>query len=653
MSALPEKNAATVFTAALRVMVLLGLVWGALGNVNGQVEAPVASHSGPALKKLSLEELMDIEVSTVSRKKEPWWAAPAGIDVVTAEDIRRAGAQNLPDALRLAAGVHVAQSSARGWAISIRGMNVLAANKISVVMDGRSLYTPFFSGVQWDAQDTLLEDIDRIEVVRGPVGALWGSYAVNGFIQILTKPAWDTPGWLISAGAGTEDPLFAALRYGGRIGPDTYYRVYAKYSQTDWTYRPDGSRNQPTIDFFQTGFRLDARRPADTTLTLQGDYYTNEDLPLDRPQTIRTGANLLGRWRRTFASDSDLEMHGYYDHTYWIIPGNFEEWRDTVFGAVKYRVPRGRHDLLLGADAMISRDRIGNIGPAHLVPAQYTARTFGAYAQDTIGLVPEHLAFVLGLKLEHNSFSGWEYQPTARLAWTPNPRTTVWTAVSRAVRTPVRIDRDFSFQFAGVNLFEASDDFKTETTVAYELGLRHQPVSSFTFDVSAFVNRYDDLRSNEPLGATPRPRTFKNSLNAEAYGAELTVMYQPVPRLLFKGSYRYLDIGFSKDPGSPTMSDGDAEGNDPEHLASLGVHVDLSGNLEFDGFLRHASSLPDPATPAYTVMDLRVGWRPRPAWDFSLSARDLLDRQHPEIVTTNSLNEEIHRSYTLKVTWHY
>jgi iron complex outermembrane receptor protein len=620
--------------------------------LTAQIASPGTSVK--ALKQLSIEELMDLEVTTVSRKKERWWSAPAGIDVVTGEDIRRSGVQNLPDALRLASGVHVAQSSARSWAISLRGMNVLAANKISVVMDGRSLYTPFFSGVLWNAQDTLLEDIDRIEVVRGPVGALWGSYAVNGFIQILTKPAIDTQGWLVSAGAGTEDPGFIAVRYGGKIGSDTAYRAYAKYFQTDWTYLPSGGHAQPATDFFQTGFRIDSERQADTTITLQGDFHTNKDLPLDdHVQTNSTGANLLGRWRRTFASDSDLQVTAYYDHTYWTIPLNFEERRDTVSLAAKYRFPVGRHDLLLGTDAFVSWDKVGNIGFAKLLPAKRTTNVFSAYVQDTITILPERTALTLGVKGEHNSFSGYEYQPSARLAWTPSLLTTIWSAMSRAIRTPVRIDHDLFIGLPGLTIVDATDQFKTEEALAYELGVRHQFNPTLTVDVSAFSYHYDNIRSTEPAGATPRPLTFKNSLNARSDGAELTVMYQPIPRLLFKGSYRYLYLEFSKDVGSGDTSNGRAEGNDPKHLATLGIRADLPANLEFDAFLRHASALPNPATPAYTALDLRLGWKPSTQWELSLSARNLLDRQHRELITTNSLNEEVHRSCMVKATWRY
>ena len=631
----------------LRVSLELGC---ALSSAVGWAQTGAPEPQTADLTTLSLDQLMELKVTTASRQPERWWSAPNGIDVVTGDDIRRAGAQNLPDAMRLATGVHVGQPSARSWAISIRGMNVLAANKISVVMDGRSLFTPFFSGVLWDAQDTLLEDIDRIEVVRGPVGALWGAFAVNGFIQILTKPAWDTQGLLASAGTGTEDPGFFALRYGGKLGEDTAFRIYGKYFQTDWTYLANGKHAQPATDFFQSGFRLDGRRSHDTALTLQGDYYTNKDLPLDRVQTETSGANLLARWHRTFSADEDLQVEGYFDRTHFLIPLSFEERRSTGSVSVKYRRTAGRHGLLFGTDALVSADEIGNIGIALLEPPKRTIHTVGLYVQDSWQLTP-HAALVLGLKGEQGSFSGFEIAPTVRLAWTPTPRTTAWAAVSRAVRTPVRIDEDLVIRLNGINFFEANDDFQTETALAYELGVRHRPVSALTFDLSTFAYRYDHLRSAEPAGAAPVPLTFKNGLDARSYGAELTLMYQPLPRLSFKGSYRFLDLDFSKDPGSRDTSNGSSEGNDAKHVAILGAHVNLPRNFELDAFLRHASALPKPALPGYTTMDARVGWRTSKGFEISLWGRNLLDRQFPEFVTTNSLNEQVHRRGALKLTW--
>ncbi|QYM78373.1 TonB-dependent receptor [Horticoccus luteus] len=615
-------------------------------------DATAPSTDLSSLKQLSLEGLMNLEVSTVSRKDERWWTAPSGIDVITSEDIRRSGAMNLPDALRLGTGVHVGQSSARSWAISIRGMNVLAANKISVAMDGRSLFTPFYSGVDWASKDTLLEDIDRIEVVRGPVGALWGAYAVNGFIQILTKPAWDTQGWLASAGTGTEDPLFVSFRYGGKVNDTTFYRVYAKYFQTDWTYNAAGQRTNPATDFFQTGFRLDALRASDTTFTIQGDYYTNQDLPLDHLQAGLDGFNLLGRWRRNFSSDASLEIQSYVDHTYWLIPSQFEERRTTGSASVQYRNAIGRQDIVVGFDGSLSRDHIGNIGIAQLIPPERTIHNAGLYLEDGIHLTPT-ATVTLGVKGEHNSFSSFEYEPTLRYAWTPTAQTTVWAALSRSVRTPVRIDDDLVIQVPGTTVFAANDDFRTEDALAYEIGLRHQPVSTFTFDVSAFVYRYDNIRSTEPAGSTPLPLTFKNKLNATSAGGEVTLMYQPLAQLFFKASYRYLDLDFTRDPGSQDNSHGSSEGNDPKHVANLNAHLTLSSGWEIDGFLRYVSALPNPALPGYTDFDLRLGWHPTSNWEISLLGRNLLHRQHAEFITTNSLNEQVHRSITLKSTWRY
>jgi iron complex outermembrane receptor protein len=321
---------------------------------------------------------------------------------------------------------------------------------------------------------------------------------------------------------------------------------------------------------------------------------------------------------------------------------------DTASASIRYGLTAGRHGLLFGADALVSADEIGNIGLALLEPPERTTHVLGVYVQDTLQIKPR-AALVVAFKGEQSSFAGYEVQPTIRLAWTPSPRSTLWAAVSRAVRTPVRIDEDLVFRFNGVTLFEANDDFKTETALAYELGVRHRPASSLNFYVSAFAYRYDHLRSTEPAGVAPP--TFRNGLDARSYGAEATVMYQPLSRLFFKGSYRFLDLDFSKDPDSRDASGGSSEGNDAKHVAIVGAHLNLPADVELDAFLRHASALPRPTLPGYTTMDARIGWRPTKRLEISLSGRNLLDRQHPEFVTKNSLNEQVHRRGSLKVTW--
>jgi len=635
-----------------RSLVPLALLLGAAPLAGPPAHATETAPSFADLKQMPLEELLALDVTTVSRKAERWWDAPGAIDVVTSEDIRRSGARSLPEALRLATGVDVAQSSARSWGISLRGFDVLAANKISVVMDGRSLYTPFFSGVLWDAQDALLEDVDRIEVVRGPVGSLWGAFAVNGFIQILTKPADETQGWYVSGGAGTEDPGFLAARYGGKIGAQSYYRVYAQYRDMDWTYLPSGGHAEPSTDFFQSGFRVDSALP-DATITLQGDAYTNKGLPADREQTEISGANVLGRWRRLFTADSDLEVVSYYDYTSRLIPLNWSEERHTGSLSAKYRLPLDRHDLLVGVDAMISSDAIGNISAAQFLPDHRTTHNLGLYVEDTFHLMPDRIALTGGVKGEHNSFSGFEYAPTARVAWTPSPRTTWWAAVSRAVRAPVRIDQDFVFNLGGTTLFQANDDFRSEKVVATELGVRRQVGSSLTVELSTFLNHYTDVRSYELQGDAPLPYTFKNTLEADSSGAEATVRWQPLARLSFKASYRYLDLDFSKTAGSRDIGNAVSEADDPHVIAAISARADLPWHLELDAAVRHTGDRPNPAVPAYTVADLRLGWRPAEAWEFSVSGRNLFAPLHRELVTTNSLNEEVGPSGFVQATWRY
>lgn len=605
------------------------------------------------MKRMSLEELLSLEVSTISRKEERWWSAPGAIEVVTDEEIRRSGALNLPEALRLATGLDVQQPSARSWAVSARGFNVLAANKISVLLDGRSLFTPFFSGVQWDAQDTMLEDIDRIEVVRGPVGALWGTFAVNGFVQIVTKPADATQGWLATAGTGTEDPGFVAARYGGRVGRRTFYRVYAKYSETDWTYLENGRHAQPSTDFFQTGFRVDAFVDPDTVLTVQGDAYTNRGLPRDREQTEVSGGNVLARVQRSLGRGAELDVLSYYDRTFRWIPAAWQERRDSGAINAKLRLPGERHDLLLGADVSVSSDRIARLGAAQLEPPRRTVHTAGAYVQDTIALVPRRLALTLAAKGEHNSFSGLEFQPSIRGAWTPSKLTTVWAGISRAVRAPVRVDHDLVLRTPDVLFFEATDAFQSETVVAYELGWRRQIAPHVTVDVATFHNDYRHLRTTEPVGSQPLPLTFKNGFEAGSNGVETAVMFQPDPRLFFKLSYRYLDLRFDRVPGSRAGPGTGTEANDPRHLGRISVHALLPWNLEFDAGLRYTGDRPDPATDSYLVGDVRLGWTPSERWDVSLIGRNLFSGLHREFVTTNSLNEFIRASGTVKVTCRY
>ena len=615
----------------------------------------VRGASSPALKRLSLEELMNVEVSTVSRKAELLWTAPGALDVIGDDDIRRSGVTNIPDALRLAAGVHVGQANAREWAIGMRGFNVNASNKLNVQLDGRSLFTPFFSGVLWDAQDTMIEDIARIEVMRGPAGASWGAFALNGFVQILTKPAWETQGLLASVATGTENPLLFSARYGGKLSDTTFYRVYAKYNQYKWTYtRNTDRRAAPDTDFLQTGFRADTRGAGGSVLTLQGDAYTNKGTPKDRPQNEVSGANLTAHWFRPLALNADVRGTVYYDYTEKAFVDPFHETRHTFSGSLKYHVATRGHDIQVGADALFSRDDVRG-GIIYLDPAERDYHNLSIFAQDTIALVPGRWNVTAGVQGLYTNFSGFDFQPTLRTAWMPQSRTTIWSALSRAVRTPVRIDEDLTAKFDTLLAFQGNKNLKSETVLSWELGVRHKFNERLAVAVTGFLNRYDNVRSYESATSTFRafPWTFKNTTNVDTSGFEIVGLGQPAARVYVKASYRYLDFSLTKDPGSGDFQNGFYEANDPRHLANVTTRIDLPRRVEVDVTVRYASSLPNPPMEGFTTMDARIGWNVTDRLDVSLIGRNLLDARHPEFTTANHPNDEVARSLTLRTTWRY
>jgi iron complex outermembrane receptor protein len=639
------------------VTLFIGSALGAFAELDLSAgnSAPPRVSSSVRLKSLSLEELMQLEVSTVSRKTEPWWTSPGAVDVVTSDEIDRSGAMNLPDALRLATGVHVGEPNAQSWAIGIRGFNILSNNKINVQLDGLNLFTPFFSGVSWATQDTLLEDVDRIEVVRGAAGALWGNYAMNGFIQILTKPAWDTQGLLATAVVGTEIPGAVSVRYGGSAGSNTFYRAWVKYSQTDWTYNAAGRRSQAPTDIARAGFRTDSKAGTDGLVTIEGGIYTDKGTPKARSGEERfSGGNLLARWRQSLGLDSDVQVTTSYDesaHAY----GGFFEKRRTGSLSAKYRVVRGPHDLQFGADALWSRDRIDSVVGVAIEPPSKTYYTGSLYAQDAFTLIPRRLVLTGAAQVQSSVYSGEDVQPTLRLAWTPEAATTWWTAVSRAVRTPVRIDTGLVSRFNGTVVFQADENLKSEKVVSLELGVRHRFSERVATDLALFANSYDNMRSYESATSTYQafPWTFKNTMNAETVGAELTVLYQPSAWLFFKSGYRYINLRFTRDPGSGDFRNGLFEANDARHVGYVTARFDLPGHWTFDTTLRGTSGLPAPAMRGYITADARLAWSPQAAWEFALIGQNLTDPQHPEFVTPNSTNEQVARSVTLKATWRF
>ncbi|PYQ56739.1 MAG: TonB-dependent receptor [Acidobacteria bacterium] len=604
---------------------------------------PVQGTQGPPadqpseLKSLTIEQLMDIDVTSVSRRSEPVSGAAAAITVITGEDVRRSGANNLPDALRITAGLEVAQSNGNTWAISSRGFNTTTANKLLVLIDGRSIYTPLFSGVFWDVQDVMLEDIDRIEIIRGPGATLWGANAVNGVINILTKSARDTQGRLATAGGGTEERGFGSFRQGGKMGEGTAYRAYGKYSYRDSLALANGDSARDPLRRGQAGFRLDREDSGHGGFTFQGD-----------------AANLLGRWTHTYASNAGSDLQIYYDYTHRQIPRWFEEHRHTLDVDYQHRQPVGaRQDLVWGAGYRVTHDQVGNSPGVAFLPDSVTENLFSAFAQDEIAL-PSHLRLTVGSKFEHNRWTGFEVQPSVRFAWVPDDRRTLWAAISRAVRTPTRFDEDIVIYTSGVPILEGSSGFKSEALLAYELGYRVQPRTGLVIALAAFYNAYDDLRSYEPA-APPAvfPYHFANKLKGETWGLEGRVSWQAASWWRLHAEYAYFDKDLSFDPGSYDPTAGNLEGNDPRNRAVLRSQMDLPRRFEFDGTLRYVSRLPAPVVPAYTELDLRLGWQASDRLELSLVGQNLLHARHPEFGPPTPLREEVQRGAYGKVTWRF
>ncbi len=535
-----------------------------------------------------------------------------------------------------------------------------------MLIDGRTVYTPLFSGVFWDVQDVFLPDIDRIEVIRGPGATLWGANAVNGVINIITKSARDTQGGLVTGGAGNEERAFLSVRYGGTIGgsgasggsgeggtPGGAYRVYGKFVDVDALVFSDGADARDPLRRGQGGFRGDWRRSERDSLTFQGDLYKGRIGNALLADTDVEGGNLLGRWERRLSEDSQLQVHAYLDRTWRRVPSQFTEERDTADLELQHRLRRGRHDLLWGAGYRVSRDDVVNTAVTAWVPEDRTLDLWSAFAQDEVAW-SERLRLIVGSKFEHNDYSGFEVQPSLRLAWTPSEHRTLWGAVSRAVRTPTRIDTDVVLPRNGVVVLRGNPEFQSEDLLAWELGFRTRFRPDLTLDVALFDHVYDDLRSQElPPPGTAGPIVLGNELEGETRGVEVAVNLQTAPWWRWRASYAYLDKELRLAPGSRDPTGGRGEGNDPEQLASLRSSLDLGAACELDVWLRYADELPFPPAPAYTEIDLRLGWRATPDLELSLVGQNLLHDSHVQFPSGGARVEEVERSVYGRVTWRF
>lgn len=609
------------------------------------------------LKRLSIEELMEIDVTSVSRRSERLTRAAAAITVLTGEDLRRSGVTTLAEALRLANGVQIAQADGRTWAITTRGFNITTANKLLVLIDGRSVYTPLFSGVFWDVQHTFLEDVERIEIIRGPGATLWGANAVNGVINVITKSARTTEGGIVKAGGGEGmERAFGGVRYGGRIGERAFYRAYADSFSRGALELASGESAEDPLRLGQVGFRVDGDASSRDTYTVQGDFYQGSSGRLTRDDVEMGGGNFLGRWTRSLSEESGLELQVYWDRTHRDIPGTFEESVDTWDVDFQHQLPLAeRHRLVWGLGYRFFTSDVENSREVAWVPEDRDQGLLSAFAQDEVSLWGDHLRLTFGSKFEVNDSTGLEVQPSVRMAWTPTDRRTLWAAISRAVRTPTRIDEDVRFLLPdGSVLLAGNRDFDSEKLLSYELGYRILLRPQLLLDVSTFYNVYDDLRSSErPANGAPFPITLGNELDAETWGAEVRANYEAAPWWRIHAAYAWFDKNLELDPGSTDPNGGRSEGNDPENRALLRSSFDLPGNVQVDGELRYVGRLPSPVVPSYTELDLRIGWRPVPRLDLSLIGRNLLHASHPEFGAPTPLREEVRRSVYGRATWSF
>ena len=638
-------------TPGIRAVLLSCAVVCAAGGASAQeADTQLAQN----LKRLSIEELTQLDITTASRRVEPLAQVAAAVSVIRAEDLRRAGAANLAEALRLADGLEVARADNGTWAISSRGFNIGTANKILVLIDGRSVYSPLFGGTFWSVQDVPLATIDRIEVIRGPGGAVWGANAVNGVVNIITKSAAETKGLAVVLGTGTEDRAIATVQFGA-AAPRFDYRVYGKFRARDGQVLSSGLDANDPVKYGQAGFRVESRPSSRDGWLLQGDAYGGREGLFNIPDTHVAGGNVMGRWTRRFSAGSQFRAQAYFDHVYRRVFAQFRGVRNTVDVDLQQQFAAGRHAFVFGGNARASRGDDSGNAAFFFDPRTRLTTIAGVFAQDEITLVPRRFAVIVGSKFERNTFTGVEVQPSVRARWTPSQTKTLWGAVSRAVRLPTRFDTDLRFTnpVTQAVTLTGSRDFESEKVTAVEAGYRAEALRRLSFDVTAYRNVYDDLRSQEFPTAAGQPVVLANQMNARTWGAELSGTLLILPEWRMRGGYTYLHETMTFDPGSRDPSRGHSEFNDPAHMMNLRTNVDLPAGFELDAFLRRIARLPHPEVPAYAEVDARIGWRPTPAWEVSLIGQNLLRPHHAEFQLAGPTREEFQRGVYVRILWRY
>ena len=616
----------------------------------------------------------DAEVTTVTANKSTVGKSPAAVFVITNDMIRRSGATSIPETFRMVPGMQVAKIGSSKWAISSRGFNGQFTNKLLVVVDGRSVYTPFSAGVYWETQDLVLQDVDHIEVIRGPGATVWGANAVNGVINIITRKTADTQGALVSAGGGDQDQAINAVRYGGQIDENTKYKVYAKQTQRAAGFNPQGAND--AWGTVRGGFRIDWDDPdKQDALTLQGDIYagvigeqSSLALPV-APFTVNPiqqghigGGNVLGRWSHVVDEDNTYSFQSYFDRT---------ERIDTLFNfAINIYDTQFQQNLkhsenhvfTWGAGYRVMDDNIKGSGPLPAVnPQTRTWDQASLFLQDEMPLFRDDLKLIIGSKFLYYYFTGFEYQPSARVLWEIDEKQVLWGAVSRAVRTPSRAEEDATITLLSappntsfINVAGGGRGLVSEDLMAYELGYRKEVNERLSFEVATFYNVYRNLIVEPVTGFVfAFPPTFltqfKNAQNAESYGIELNGLWEIHKKWRLRGWYSFLHIQTHGQDGifaSPT-------GSSPRNQAYLMSSWDLPHNFEFDLMSRYVDDLPAIGVPSYTSMDARLGWRPPGNWEFSIIGQNLLAPHHLEFAPVITVPSAVNRGVYAQVVWRH
>ena len=654
--------------------------------------APSRSATSPGNEYLDMDisQLMRLTITSVAKKPQNLSDAAAAVFVITQDDIHRSGVSSIPEALRMVPGLQVARIGAEKWAITSRGFNGQTANKLLVLMDGRTLYTPGFSGVYWNVQDTLLEDIDRIEVIRGPGGTIWGANAVNGIINIITKKASDTKGGLVRVAAGNKERFSGGLRYGAKISDLTHARAYLTYRDHD-SFTLHGTEDDANDNWesVRAGFRLDGEALQKDSWTLQGDIYTQDanqlvspHITLEAPYISQvpdnydaSGWNMLAKWQHQLSTNNSWTIQSYYDfsHQDELFIGQTHKIFDIEFQH-QFQLSK-YHELIWGIGYRnIQSNADKNTFQLSFFSENMSIQLFSGFIQDEINLIQDRLWLTLGSKIEHHDYTGYEIQPSGRLLFKPSTEQTIWAAVSRAVRTPNNIERNSRLTimmipdmppFPAAVFLYGNQEYDSEEVFAYELGYRILPAKQLSLDIALFYNEYNNLRTSTPLTLPSTSEIqFENKSQGSSYGFELASDWKPLKWITFQFGYTYLQMDLDvNDGGTGTDIAVVYEDSSPHHQVSLRSSIDIGKNWQMNLWLRYVDQFAASGLQAisqqtiideYLSLDANISWHPRENLELMLVGQNLFSSDRMEFISEYlAPATEIEPSVFGKLTYHF